>query len=464
MAALMRFGPLSLVGVLALGIVAGAVAAPGDLDPTFGTGGRVGLSPYVESVGVAAVLQPDGKILLAGWADDVAPPPPPPPAPFGLQASNADFLAVRLTPNGSLDLPFGRDGTVRTPIDLGNSTGDFAWAVAPGPDGTVVLAGNAGTQGGSLDFAFVRYTSTGALDSSFSGDGVQTVDDGTFDYIRGVAVQPDGKIVAVGRGSGDGIAVIRLLANGARDTSFGNGGIVNTVIGDPTIQDEATAVLLVEGTIVVAGVADWQNPTRTAFAVVRYLSNGQLDRSFGAGGISVGRPSYDQRAAALATAPGGKIVVAGQAPGTFVSRATSPPELRTARSAVRVTRSRRSTAPTLKDEGLPCKPTARSSSGEWPSPAPRTATSSRLRGTTSTGPSTGPSGGPGSGPIRLERESRAGRRSCSEAPRRAAETDSLWPEWPRLGARWPTTSSRSASTSELRARRRSPRESAACRG
>jgi uncharacterized delta-60 repeat protein len=143
------------------------------------------------------------------------------------------------------------------------------------------------------------------------------VDDGTFDYIRGVAVQPDGKIVAVGRGSGDGIAVIRLLANGARDTSFGNGGIVNTVIGDPTIQDEATAVLLVEGTIVVAGVADWQNPTRTAFAVVRYLSNGQLDRSFGAGGISVGRPSYDQRAAALATAPGGKIVVAGQSAGDF---------------------------------------------------------------------------------------------------------------------------------------------------
>jgi uncharacterized delta-60 repeat protein len=282
----------------------------------------------VESVSVAAALQRDGKILLAGWADDLAPPPPPPPAPFGPQPSNADFLVVRLTPNGALDPTFGSGGVVRTPIDLGNGNGDFAWAVAPGPGGTVVLAGDAVTPDGGLDFAFVRYTSTGALDTSFSGDGVRTVDDGRFDYIRGVAVQPDGKIVAVGRGGGDGFAVIRLLENGAPDASFGSRGIVTTAIGNPTIQDEASAVLLVAGKIVVAGVADWQNPSRTAFAVVRYLSNGQLDRSFGAGGIAVSRSSYDQRAWALAAAPGGKIVVAGESGAFRVARylATGAPD------------------------------------------------------------------------------------------------------------------------------------------
>jgi hypothetical protein len=62
MPALLRFGPLSLAGALALGIVAAAVAAPGDLDPTFGNGGSVVVSPYVENAGVAAALQPDGKI------------------------------------------------------------------------------------------------------------------------------------------------------------------------------------------------------------------------------------------------------------------------------------------------------------------------------------------------------------------------------------------------------------------
>jgi len=93
--------------------------------------------------------------------------------------------------------------------------------------------------------------------------------------------------------------------------------VANTVIGDPAIQDEATAVLLVDGKIVVAATADWQNPTRTAFALVRFRSNGQLDRSFGTGGIAVGRGSYDQRAWALAPSPGGKLVVAGQSAGDF---------------------------------------------------------------------------------------------------------------------------------------------------
>lgn len=317
MAAPTRFGPLCLAGALALVIVATAVAGPGDLDPTFGDGGSVAVSPYVENAAVAAALQRDGKILLAGWADDLAPPPPPPPGPFGPQPSNADFLVARLTSNGALDPTFGSGGVVRTPIDLGNGNGDFAWAVAQGPGGKVVLGGNAVTPDGGLDFAFVRYTSTGALDASFSGDGIHTVNDGRFDYVRGVAVQSDGKVVAVGRGGGDGFAVIRLFANGELDTSFGSAGMVNTPIGDPAIQDEATAVLLIDGKVVVAGIADWQNPTRTAFALVRYRSNGQLDRSFGTGGIAVGRGSYDQRAWALAPAPGRKLVVAGQSAGDF---------------------------------------------------------------------------------------------------------------------------------------------------
>ena len=277
MTAVLRVGPLGFAGALAISVVAAALAVPGDLDPTFGNGGRLIVSPYVEAVGSSVALQP----------------------------------------NGGLDPTFGSGGVVRTPIDLGNGNGDFAWAVAPGPGGTVILAGNAVTPGGALDFAFVRYTSSGALDSTFSGDGIQTVDGGTFDYVRGVAVQPDGKVVAVGRGSGQGITVLRLLPNGTLDGSFGTGGIVNTVLGDPSIQDEANAVLLIDGRIVVAGVAEWQNPGRTAFAVVRYLSNGELDSSFGEGGISVGRSSYDQRAWAAAAAPGGKIVVVGATGGDF---------------------------------------------------------------------------------------------------------------------------------------------------
>jgi uncharacterized delta-60 repeat protein len=198
---------------------------------------------------------------------------------------------------------------VRTPIDLGNSRYDIAWAVAAGPDGTVVLGGDAVAPDGTRDFALVRYTSSGALDTSFSGDGIQTLSVGLFNSVASLAVQPDGKIVAVGIG-GTGFTVVRLLANGSLDPAFGSGGIVNTPIADPSFQDEASAVaLLGDGRILVAGTADYYE--RSNFALTRYLPDGRLDPRFGLGGIVVTRRAREQIARALALTPTGGIVVAG---------------------------------------------------------------------------------------------------------------------------------------------------------
>ncbi len=238
------------------------------------------------SFATAAAVQPDGKILLGGAVNDHEPPPPPPPAPGAVRASSSDFLAVRLNADGSLDPSFA-GGAVRTPIDLANSSYDVAWAVAAGPDGTVVLGGDAASSGGTRDFAFVRYTSSGALDTSFSGDGIQTLDVALFDSVAAVAVQPDRKIVAAGRG-GTGFTVVRLRADGSLDPTFGSGGIVNTPIGDPALQDEASALaLLGDGRILVAGTADYEYPFPTDFALARYLPDGRLDQSFGLDGIVV---------------------------------------------------------------------------------------------------------------------------------------------------------------------------------
>ncbi len=283
-------GPLGAACGLALVLALAALAAPGDLDPTFGAGGRVALSPALESAATSVVVQPDGKLVLAGLIDDQAPPPPPPPAPFRVQASNADFLVARLTPAGSPDLTFGTGGVVRTPIVPGSPPAvDSAQAVAVGPDGKIVLAGLTVTPGGT-DFAFARYTSLGALDPTFSGDGIKTVHVGTYGGAGGVAVQPDGKVVAVG-GGGNGFTMLRLRPNGDLDPSFGTGGVVETTVGNSSLDDEANGVVLVGTKIVVAGTADMQNPTITDFAVARYLSNGHLDPTFGSGGVVVTRGS-----------------------------------------------------------------------------------------------------------------------------------------------------------------------------
>jgi len=282
-----------------------AGAASGDLDPTFGDRGLVVLSPAVDSYALAAALQADGKLVLAGVADDVLPPPPPPSLP---RPPNRDFLSIRLTRDGRLDHTYGSGGVVRTPISPGFAA-DGARAVAVGPDRRIVVAGF--TEAGvGLDFAFARFTAAGDLDRSFSGDGIQTVDVGEIDGATGVAVQPDGKIVAAGQG-GSGFTLVRLQRNGQLDRSFGNRGVVDTSLGDPRVRDDASAVVLRSGKFVVAGTADLSNVNRNDFAATRYLANGRLDRSFGTGGKVVLRGSSQERAWALALAPEGKFVVAG---------------------------------------------------------------------------------------------------------------------------------------------------------
>lgn len=310
MAALTRLGPLGVTVALALGLVTLAVAAPGDLDPAFGTGGRAVVSPAVESVASAVALQPDGKVVLAGWADDLAPPPPPPPAPDA-PVRNSDFLVARLVVRGNLDPTFGSDGSVRTPIDLAGGGTDAAWAVAVGPAGEIYVGGTAHKSGGS-DVAIVRYTQGGTLDTGFNGTGIRTVDVHAIDDLYGLAVQPDGKVVAVARG-GPGFTVVRIHSSGALDGAFGSGGIVETQVANPGVQDQATAVVLPgDGKIVVAGAADYSFPyAQTDFALVRYLSDGRLDPAFGEDGIVVTPGRSEEVPYGLALAPGAKLVVAG---------------------------------------------------------------------------------------------------------------------------------------------------------
>ncbi|MFB6888447.1 calcium-binding protein [Kitasatospora sp. NPDC056327] len=152
----------------------------GGLDTGFSSDGKVATTFGGVEFAHAVALQPDGKIVAAGYTGN-------------------DFALARYNSAGNLDGGFDTDGRVTT--DFGG--GEVAYGVVVQSGGTIVAVGSTGT-GGASDFALARYTPAGALDTSFSGDGRTTTDfGGGFDQALGAAVQPDGRIVAAGFGNGD---------------------------------------------------------------------------------------------------------------------------------------------------------------------------------------------------------------------------------------------------------------------
>jgi uncharacterized delta-60 repeat protein len=158
----------------------------------------------------AVALQPDGKLVLAGYSDNGA---------------NQDFAVMRFGSDGRPDTSFGGAGWVRTPIGAGN---EQAIAVAVQSDGKIVVAGFADAGGGNNDFALVRYNADGTLDLGFGAGGkVTTPVLAGDDQARAVAIQPNGRIVAAGwahTGANNNVALVRYTAAGALDGTFGVGG------------------------------------------------------------------------------------------------------------------------------------------------------------------------------------------------------------------------------------------------
>lgn len=207
-------------------------------------------------------------------------------ASLGGEEAEAALTVTVYGPPGSLDTSFG-GGRVRIPMGNGD---DYASALVVQPDGKLILGGRASEHLG--DFALVRLDRDGTLDETFgTGGRVLTDFGGRADAIHGLALQPDGKIVAVGTTSvvatGNDFAVARYDANGSLDTTFGTGGKVITAVGADS--DTAYAVLIrADGRIIVGGDSS-RDPSVTGvdFALAGYTATGQLDAAFGADGITL---------------------------------------------------------------------------------------------------------------------------------------------------------------------------------
>lgn len=225
----------------------------GSVDPTFGDNGHVVTSVVPSDDFAQGIsLQSDGKIICTGFA-------------YG-GVTNQDFATIRYNADGSLDHTFGNAGIVTTSITSGD---DSAYEALVQPDGKIIVAGQSF---GSQYFAMVRYNPNGSFDTSFGEGGIVTtrsLRQAAFGFAA--ALQKDGKIVGAGHtqafGAQSSFLVLRYTSDGDLDPTFGNAGIVITAIESYSIA--RGIAIAPNGAIVAAGYA-YYDATLNDFAVVRY--------------------------------------------------------------------------------------------------------------------------------------------------------------------------------------------------
>jgi uncharacterized delta-60 repeat protein len=231
--------------------------------------------------------------------------------------SDEDFSVMRLNPDGSLDNTFGGTGYVSADFNLNP---DILQSMAVQPDGKIVCVGYT-YNGLNADILIMRLLADGGLDNSFGSGGKLTFDGtGGTDEGYDVAVQPDGKIVVVGyvdmgisNNSYESI-IYRLNSDGSPDNTFSfDGKVIPTVSTD---VDVFTRVLLQpDGKIVCVGFAVTSSIDG---ALMRFNSDGTVDNTFG----TAGKVTTDytggatERLYGTCLQPDGKIIVCGTA---FVS-------------------------------------------------------------------------------------------------------------------------------------------------
>jgi uncharacterized delta-60 repeat protein len=270
----------------------------GSPDNSFGVSGKVtaAISPGTD-VPFGIVLQPDGKIIIAG----------------GCNNATTDVFLVRYNSDGTPDNSFDGDGMVIT--DAGGN--ELAFGVVLQPDGKIVAAGYA-NPGGQLDPAAFRYNSNGTLDNSFDGDGIAVfAGPATDDYARGgLVLQSDGKIVMGGVDnytSGNFHAeLVRFNANGTPDNSFG----VNGLATFPSLPFALfySMTIQTDGKVIGAGVgATSMSPGSGAFLMARFNTNGTLDNSFNGTGYNLYGVGYNCGFTGVTQQANGKLIAAGYA-------------------------------------------------------------------------------------------------------------------------------------------------------
>ncbi|HEX8737460.1 MAG TPA: FG-GAP-like repeat-containing protein [Pyrinomonadaceae bacterium] len=279
--------------------------ADGTFDTNFGNNGRV-LPTINDRVinGCASALQTNGKIVLACNG-----------APTN-QTTPRYLTVFRYNADGSADASFGTAGSGYVQMLVADFVG-YVSDVVVQADGKII-AGSSVYQiaNGGAPMILVRYNVDGSLDNSFDGDGIfyTPTPVGRYDTLASILLKSDGKLVVTGNAdaiNGRGFVLFGLNADGSADASFGTNGVVITNLANDDHYGGA-AQLQPDGKIVLYGIVGTGVPQLRYF-LLRYQPNGSLDASFGTNGV-VTMPSvsgqYD-RFRSFTIQPDGKILLTG---------------------------------------------------------------------------------------------------------------------------------------------------------
>lgn len=277
-------------------------AAAGDLDPSFGEGGKLDGVPGVPKNIHALAIQADGKLLTLSQS------------PYELNVTHPNCQLSRFNPDGSPDASFGVNGQRET--DFGD------WfvptAIVIQQDGRIVVAGNKTTPLEACGFdlytnpyscykiVLARYKTNGSLDSTFSSDG--KVEFSVFAAVgQDMALQSNGKIVIAGFKSDHLYPVpinrsllIRFNNDGTLDSSFSGNGYS---LSEPSPPAALKELAIQENGNIVA-LQDFNTPPSR---LIRYFANGERDYTFGTNGEF--STALSETGRALTLQPDGKIVM-----------------------------------------------------------------------------------------------------------------------------------------------------------
>ena len=284
-------------------------AQDGILDTSFGSSGLVQLASGTFDDKIHdMVVQPDGKIVLAGYS----------------YTETYNFIVVRLNTNGSLDDTFGNNGVVVLPfgsINPGSLSGDKAYSVDLAPDGKIVIAGETTGEGSKSNVGIVKLLSNGTLDSTFGDNGMISIPIPSANaYTRSCVVDDKSNIYVTGGAYSSNqfdVFVIKCDRYGQLDASFGESGIVVYPVY-PFQNDLANKILLDKnGKIMIAGTA--YNKTNEDYLVMRFNKNGTLDTTFSENGFEVFGffGSFNEQCYGMIIQPDEKIVLAGHSNNSY---------------------------------------------------------------------------------------------------------------------------------------------------